>query len=170
MKVKLNLRDILADNRAGFAGVMVTVDLDDRIQCTNVSAWPKFDLFEILEDNRMIAHVWTISDVHETRPDLTDDQAWEVLKACFRDLDSRDGITWDTIKTAAEKLFGASINRPMRFRKVVEVYTDDDVRTNFVDLLADGLHWAAANSVDFAQALSVARNRFAAETTKGDQL
>lgn len=63
--------------------------------------------------------------------------------------------------------FGEPIDRVARFDHAVRDYTDHDARTNLVDLLADGLHWAEANSVDFAQALLAAKKHFAAETEKG---
>jgi hypothetical protein len=53
-----------------------------------------------------------------------------------------------------------------RFSKVVFEYTDDDTRTSLIDLLADSLHWCESKSIDFEQALLVAREHFAAESTK----
>lgn len=163
MKVKLNLRDILADHRRGSLPVTATVHLEHLFEDDR----PEYDLDEILEANRMIAHVWAIADVRVVRPDLTDDKAWEVLKACERHLDSKRCISPQTIETAADEMFGQPVNRVARFDDAIQEYTDYDARTNLVDLLADGLHWCEAKSVDFAQALLAARKHFAAETEKG---
>jgi len=167
MKVKLNIRDILVEKFGDTAPVPAVIEIDDLFECTGTENDHEINLDEILENNRMIAHVWTIDDVHETRPDLTDDQAWNVLKACDRDLDSEQGICWETIEAAADKLFDAPIDRVERFGKVIEDYTDHNAKTNLVDLLADGLHWSQTNSVDFGEALQTARTHFAAETKEG---
>lgn len=55
---------------------------------------------------REIAVVWSVEDVQEIRPDLTDEQAWQVLQFCERHHDAGDGINWHAIDFAAEHLFG----------------------------------------------------------------
>lgn len=66
------------------------------------------DLNKLLEARREIAHIWGIEDVLDVRPDLTDDQAWEVLKLCGDQLDSEFGLTWDSIDRAATQLYPQS--------------------------------------------------------------
>ena len=53
-----------------------------------------------------IAIRWSIEDVQEARPDLTDAQACEVLAAVEHQHDRTLGVTWDTLKWLAEYLFG----------------------------------------------------------------
>jgi hypothetical protein len=169
MKIKLNIRDILADHWDDSVQVTATVDLEDLFQCLNLDDQPEFDLDEILEENRMIAHVWSIEDVHEKRPGLTDEQAWEVLQTCDRKIDREQGLSWETLEATADRLFGAPNDRVERFGKFITDYTDYDAKTNLVDLLADGLHWSQANSVDFDESLQTARTHFRAESTEGDK-
>ena len=45
----------------------------------------KIDVHVLLAPRRQIASIWSIEDVQEVRPDLTDDQAWEVLQQVERE-------------------------------------------------------------------------------------
>ena len=38
------------------------------------------DIGGILAERRQIAHLWSVDDVQSVRPDLTEEQAWEVLQ------------------------------------------------------------------------------------------
>ncbi|HWG41177.1 MAG TPA: hypothetical protein VN688_00205 [Gemmataceae bacterium] len=64
------------------------------------------DLHELLASCRKIIAIWCMEDVLEVRPDLTEKQAWEVLKQIERRHDATIGITWDTLEMVAEDLFG----------------------------------------------------------------
>jgi len=66
----------------------------------------KIDIHSILAERREIAIVWDITDVQEVRPDLTDDQAWEVLQQVESKQDANIGVTWETLECVAEDLFG----------------------------------------------------------------
>lgn len=65
-----------------------------------------FDLEEFLAEHRLIAHVWGVADVLIVRPDLTEDQAWEVLETCDEAKDRSLGLTWDTIRDVAAERYG----------------------------------------------------------------
>ena len=52
-----------------------------------------------------IAVTWHIEDVKEIRPDLTDDQAREVLQQAEDRHDAGIGITWDVLEIHADDLF-----------------------------------------------------------------
>jgi len=61
-----------------------------------------------------ITITWCIMDMQEIRPDLTDQQAREVLhhaKRCHDD-DCNIGITWDTLTIWARELFGDEPDDP----------------------------------------------------------
>jgi hypothetical protein len=58
-----------------------------------------------LARRKQIAVIWGVEDVQENRPDLDDDQAWQVLLAVKRGHDCNDGINWDTLQMTAEMLF-----------------------------------------------------------------
>lgn len=52
-----------------------------------------------------IAIVWHIDDVLEVRPDLSREQALEVLKQAKESHDASVGINWDVLTDCAESLF-----------------------------------------------------------------
>jgi hypothetical protein len=60
--------------------------------------------FVRLAERKEIAAVWTVHDVQRVRPDLTEHQAWAVLRQIDGDIFNR-GITWETLRLTAEKLF-----------------------------------------------------------------
>jgi len=66
----------------------------------------ELDLHELLAARGQIALGWSIEDVQEVRPDLTGDQAWEVLQEAERKHDAMMGISWDTLEILADELFG----------------------------------------------------------------
>ena len=57
--------------------------------------------------DKQIAIIWSIEDVHSVRPDLTDEQAFDVLQAVERRHDATIGVNWDTLSHHAESLFPA---------------------------------------------------------------
>ncbi len=61
-----------------------------------------------LRDDKEIAAVWGIHDVKELRPELTDEQAWEVLQRVDDRHDLDHGITRKTIRRVADELFPTS--------------------------------------------------------------
>lgn len=69
---------------------------------------PEIDIQALLAERRQIVQIWSIEDVRGLRPDLNQDQAWEVLQSVDRDQDSVFGINWLTLETAAEDLFGVA--------------------------------------------------------------
>jgi hypothetical protein len=64
------------------------------------------DIHAILATRREIAIVWAIEDVQSIRPDLNEDQAWQVLQAVTRNHDATIGINWDVLACHADMLFG----------------------------------------------------------------
>jgi hypothetical protein len=53
----------------------------------------------------IIGSIWSIEDVQQERPDLTPEQAWEVLEQCEHKHDAGIGINWDAIRAHADILF-----------------------------------------------------------------
>lgn len=64
------------------------------------------DIDAVLAKRRQVAVIWDVEDVQEVRPDLTDEQAWEVLKQTRRQHDATLGINWETLEFTAQMLFG----------------------------------------------------------------
>jgi hypothetical protein len=67
----------------------------------------EIDIDAVLATRRQIAAIWSIEDVQEVRPDLTEEQCWEVLQA-VRDHDATIGINWEVLSCHAEMLFGSA--------------------------------------------------------------
>lgn len=131
MKIKVNVRDYLAD-QCGHEirmdvpmDVPVRLDIDDLLDENGIDEEHEFDLdiHELLAENRQIAHIWGIDDVQTIRPDLDDDQAWQVLQAVERCLNSEYGVSWQTIKDTAEELYGPRRERHWHGR--IDVMIDD---------------------------------------------
>lgn len=64
-----------------------------------------YDIDELLKQRRQVAVIWSIDDVQEVRPNLTDDESWEVLQACRKYHDCTVGFSWDHIECVAGSLF-----------------------------------------------------------------
>jgi hypothetical protein len=59
-----------------------------------------------LAAGRRIAPIWCVDDVKAERPDLSDDQCWELLQAIKQEHDANIGINWSVIRDAAYLMFG----------------------------------------------------------------
>jgi hypothetical protein len=64
-----------------------------------------FRIQEALTACRLIAVTWCIDDVKAIRPDLSDDQCWEVLERAKDQHDADYGITWTFLRDIAADLF-----------------------------------------------------------------
>jgi hypothetical protein len=67
---------------------------------------PEMPIDEILAERRQIALIWGVEDVREVRPDLSDEQCWEVLQQVDHHKEAELGINWETLEFFAEELFG----------------------------------------------------------------
>lgn len=57
------------------------------------------------EKTKTVAIEWGVEDVQSERPDLTDDQAWEVLKAVIDRHDANIGVNWEFICSVADDMY-----------------------------------------------------------------
>lgn len=64
------------------------------------------DLDRLHTERREIGVVWMIEDVTSLRPDLTEEQAWDVLLEADRRHDATIGINLEVLHYHAERLFG----------------------------------------------------------------
>ena len=109
MKLTVNIRDWLAENcltHDGTVHVTASVALDEVLENFVDEDEIDIDIHELLAQHRQIAHIWSVEDVQSVRPDLTEDQAWEVLQNVDDHKDAELGITWLTLEMAAEQRFG----------------------------------------------------------------
>ena len=108
MKVKVNIREHLTKRCGSEIDIPVTVRIDQVLKVAGIAHEHEFDIdiHELLAQERKIAHIWGIDDVQCIRPDLDDDQAWQVLQDIERHLDSQYGICFDTLEIMADELYG----------------------------------------------------------------
>ncbi|MEZ6063694.1 MAG: hypothetical protein R3C19_25375 [Planctomycetaceae bacterium] len=66
------------------------------------------DLTPVLEPRGEIAVIWAADDVRRLRPELSRDQAIQVLRFCEQHHNPDDGINWHCLDLVAEQLFGRS--------------------------------------------------------------
>ena len=69
----------------------------------------EIDLTEVLARQGQIAIIWSIADVLQVRPDLTPDQAWDVLIAVDLRQNYEYGVSWNTLQFWAEALFATPV-------------------------------------------------------------
>jgi hypothetical protein len=72
----------------------------------------QIDISEHLARRQQIAIVWQIEDVLSLRPDLTEEQAWEVLQVVERRHDATIGVNWDVLHYHAQALYGEAPVEP----------------------------------------------------------
>lgn len=95
--------------RAGFGDAIVNHPMAIRLVAVND---PDGDLHHppfidpLLSAFGQSAVVWSVGDVLDVRPDLSDDQAAEVLHQAIRQHDATLGIGWDTFEYYATTMFG----------------------------------------------------------------
>lgn len=67
----------------------------------------QFELYldPLLDENQVIGIVWNTQLIKEERPDLTQDQAWDVLRACQTEFEEVTDSTRRTIHLMANSLF-----------------------------------------------------------------
>lgn len=63
------------------------------------------DVHALLGRRRQVAIVWSVEDVLHVRPDLSADQAWEILLLVRDRHDAEQGVCWETLWAGAEALY-----------------------------------------------------------------
>jgi hypothetical protein len=125
------------------------------------------DIDDLLAENQAIAIVWDIQHVKDQRPDLGDEQAWEVLQECQRCHERLNDPLLETIRQVADNLYPQQ--RQARHAKAAEIiagYANGDDRENLIDLLTDTMHWCHGFGEPFDEFCETARMHFAAETNQ----
>ena len=126
------------------------------------------DIHDLLAEHRAIGIVWDIQHVKDQRPNLTDEQAWEVLQTIEHDR-LRDPMLED-IRHVAEKLYPRKRDvRPARAGEIIASYGTGDERENLVYLLTDTMHWCEEFGEPFDEFCGTARIHFAEESTSSEK-
>ena len=109
MKVNVNIRDYFEENADHNDMLLVhaSVDVDDLFDTNYIPEEHEFDINidEFLTENQAIGIIWDTSHVKNRRPDLTDEQAWEVLQECRNSWDRLNDPMLETICHLAENLY-----------------------------------------------------------------
>jgi hypothetical protein len=164
--VKLNLIKLLRSALGGDTTLIpATIDINDLAEFSLIHEIDQ-DIGELLHANRMVGIIWSVEDVKARRPDLSDEQCWQVLSTMQDHHDCEQGITWDTINTTAEELFGdRNVHRVSRCATILKEYAGgNDPDLCLIDLLTDAMQWCSARDIHFADALGQAEKRHIAET------
>ena len=103
-QLTINLADILERKYPHGFHVPVDVDISSFLEFADDDWDHSIDLNAILAADNEVALVWTIDDVHQRRPDLTEEQAWKVLVTA-RDDFLKDACHLDFIESTANGLF-----------------------------------------------------------------
>ena len=85
--------------------VNANVDPDSELFKKARAAINELDQYELVDKRYAMAIVWQIDDVLSIRPDLTEEQAGEVLGRVEDIHDASIGISWSTLETVADDLF-----------------------------------------------------------------
>ena len=96
--LRTGLGEILAQSRDCVTVIAANDPKRVMSQPTNLTA--------VLKPAGEIAIVWSVEDVLEIRPDLSREQAAEVLEQVSQDHDAGIGINWQTLEYVADELFG----------------------------------------------------------------
>ena len=102
---RINLADVLADQSGSATFEVVTSVTLEELLSQHDFTDVDIDIDDLLADRQEIAIIWKIDDVKQQRPDLDDDQCWEVLKQCQHDHDANIGMTWHVIDCVADMLY-----------------------------------------------------------------
>lgn len=63
------------------------------------------DIHALLASRRQITVIWCTEDVQSIRPDLTADQAWEVLQSCKKFHGCEVGLNWLVLAAVANDMY-----------------------------------------------------------------
>jgi hypothetical protein len=108
MTLTLNVHETLQDLRDANLTAEARIAIDDLLEAVPAKAEFQLDLGHLLRRNRLIAPSWCVQDVQRVRPDLTNEQAWDVLEEVGRKHDAELGISWLTLECFADELFPES--------------------------------------------------------------
>lgn len=97
------------------------------------------DIHKHLAERKQIADVWGTGDVQSVRPDLTDDQAWEVLQKVERNHDANFGINWEVLECQADALYPEP--EQTTFEVTVAVRTTETYRVEAANAQAARARW-----------------------------
>jgi hypothetical protein len=107
-KITISLHDLLVEALgAETTFTPATIDVTELLEFNDIYE-AELDLHEALAKQREIAVIWAIEDVQTVRPDLNEDQCWQVLQSVHDHHDATIGMNWETLESWADNQFPVS--------------------------------------------------------------
>lgn len=144
-KFTLDLAAVLKKRHPKGFHAPADLDIDTFLEFADDDWTHELDVHDLLAERRQIADVWGTEDVRSVRPDLTADQAWEVLRAVKRYHDDQFGITWEVLDHHAESLYPEP--EPKTFEVTVVARTKETYRVEAVNAELAEEWWAEGRLV-----------------------
>jgi hypothetical protein len=168
MKVTINLRGMVAEKIGGTVSVPSTIDIEEVFDFIDFDDEQEVDIHDLLAEQKAVGLVFTIADVKKLRPDLTDEQAWEVLQMFEVAAEDCPDPLHETISQIADMHYPKRRKaKPSEVAKIIADYGNGCERENLVDLLTDTMHWCKGFGEPFEEFSSSAAVHFDEETEKG---
>ncbi len=104
-KLEINLADILEDKYPHGFHAPADIEISNFLEFADDDWMHEIDIQDLLKENRQVGLFWTVQDVIDARPDLDDERAWVVLKACRPHFDPLADLMRETIKRLSADLF-----------------------------------------------------------------
>lgn len=165
-RITLNLRDTICEELQG-TSLSVPAEIDIAELCDfNDLHEAELDLEDLLLTNRMIGQFWATGDLQNIRPDLSEEQAWQVLQQADGRQNPHDPISLEVLSRIAESLFPSpptSGQRAVRVNRTIVTYGEDIAESNLIDLLSDAMHWCRSHGQEFSSFLATAAEHYQAE-------
>ncbi len=143
-QLEITLEDITQETVDQIAGeIEEAVDNIRKYHGGDVTHTEDVDIDDLLAEHGAAAVIWTADDVRKIVPHLTDDQALNVIRDCFRIFSPDETANREMILLSTERLFPTLTlqQRSQRADKAINDYAQGDSRENLVDLLTDAMHW-----------------------------
>lgn len=103
-KLNIDIADILGDKFPHGFHVPVDIGLETFIEWADDEWTHELDIDTLLQERDQVAVIWGIDAVKIRRPDLTREQAWEVLLRAREDY-LKDSCDLDFIESTADGMF-----------------------------------------------------------------
>ena len=145
MKLPIDLPGMVAEQLGRSPiDIPVTVDVGMFLEYSELDE-SEIDIHELLHENRMIGHFYCIDDVLNLRPDLSFDQAWQILQTMEKSvaLTPESGLSWDGIRNTADSLFPSTTAYEGKVTVSIEsdkVLSKEDAEQLYAEVVSDINH------------------------------
>jgi len=103
--LEIDLADILEDKYPHGFHAPADIDISTFLEFADDDWMHQIDIEELLADKRLIGIILNVQIVLDERPDLDDEQAWNVLQACESHFEQVIDPMRATIRQVADDLF-----------------------------------------------------------------